>query len=54
MDIPFRLNNEKEVVDLIIGEVTDKTVLAMIDTVTSATGLRIPFEKLVQDIKCPA
>ena len=51
VDIPFGLNNEEEVVDLIIDKVTDKTVLAMIDTVTSATGLRMPFEKLVRDIQ---
>ena len=51
VDIPFRVKNEEEVVDLIMDKVTGKTVLAMIDTVTSATGLRMPFEKLVRDIQ---
>ena len=51
VDIPFRVKNEGEVVDLIMDKVTGKTVLAMIDTVTSATGLRMPFEKLVRDIQ---
>ena len=51
VDIPFRVKNEEEVVDLIMDKITGKTVLAMIDTVTSATGLRMPFEKLVRDIQ---
>ena len=51
VDIPFRVKSEEEVVDLIMDKVTGKTVLAMIDTVTSATGLRMPFEKLVRDIQ---
>ena len=51
VDIPFRVKNEGEVVDLIMDKITGKTVLAMIDTVTSATGLRMPFEKLVRDIQ---
>ena len=33
--------------EAILGAVTDRTVLAMIDTVTSPTGLRMPFETLV-------
>ena len=51
VDIPFRVKNEGEVIDLIMDKITGKTVLAMIDTVTSATGLRMPFEKLVRDIQ---
>ena len=51
VDIPFRVKSEEEVVDLIMDKVTGKTVLAMIDTVTSATGLRMPFEKLVRNIQ---
>ena len=51
VDILFRVKNEGEVVDLIMDKITGKTVLAMIDTVTSATGLRMPFEKLVRDIQ---
>ena len=34
-----------------MDKVTGNTVLAMIDTVTSATGLRMPFEKLVRNLQ---
>ena len=51
VDIPFRVKNEEEIVDLIMDKVTGNTVLAMIDTVTSATGLRMPFEKLVRNLQ---
>jgi len=47
VDIPFRVQSESEIVDLIMGAVTEKTVLALVDTVTSPTGLRMPFEELV-------
>ena len=32
--------------DAMLNAVTERTVLAMIDTVTSPTGLRMPFEDL--------
>ena len=51
VDIPFRVDSENEVVDLIMAAVTGNTVLALIDTVTSATGLRMPFEELVQRLQ---
>ena len=51
VDIPFRVKNEEEIIDLIMDKVTGNTVLAMIDTVTSATGLRMPFEKLVRNLQ---
>jgi len=51
VDIPFRVKDEQEIVDLIIGAVTEKTVLALIDTVTSPTGVRMPFEDLVRRLQ---
>ena len=51
VEIPFRLESEEEIIDLILNSVTDRTVLALIDTVTSPTGLRMPFEKLVSELQ---
>ena len=51
VDIPFRVENDEEIFDLVMSAVTERTVLALIDTVTSATGLRMPFEKLVDSLQ---
>ena len=45
--IPFPIHSSEEIIESIMSCVTEKTRLAMIDTVTSPTGLRMPFEKLV-------
>ena len=45
--LPFPIEGPQVVMEAILGAVTDRTVLAMIDTVTSPTGLRMPFEALV-------
>ena len=45
--LPFPIEGPQVVMEAILGAVTDRTVLAMIDTVTSPTGLRMPFEELV-------
>jgi isopenicillin-N epimerase len=44
--IPFPIDGPQTVVDLMLSAATDKTKLVMIDTVTSPTGLRMPFEEL--------
>ncbi len=46
-DIPFPVENKEGIINKIMSCVTKKTKLAMIDTVTSPTGLRMPFEILV-------
>ena len=51
VDIPFRVRDEEEVIGPLLDAITEKTVLAMIDTVTSPTGLRMPFERLVKEIQ---
>ena len=47
VNIPFPIKEPQQAVDAIMGGVTDQTRLAMIDTVTSPTGLLMPFEQLV-------
>ncbi len=51
VNIPFRVRDDEEIVDLVMNAVTERSVLALIDTVTSATGLRMPFEKLVDNLQ---
>jgi len=45
--IPFPTESDEQVIAAILNHVTERTRLALIDTVTSPTGLRMPFEKLV-------
>ena len=49
--IPFPLEGPEVVIDQMLAAVTDRTVLAMIDTVTSPTGLRMPFEDLTSALE---
>ena len=51
VEIPFRVSDENEVIDSIMGAVTERTVLALIDTVTSPTGMRMPFEQLTSQLQ---
>ena len=46
-DIPFPIQGNQIIIDNIMKCVTENTKLAMIDTVTSPTGLLMPFEELV-------
>ena len=46
-EIPFPIDNQQIAIDSVMSKVSERTVLAMIDTVTSPTGLRMPFEELV-------
>ena len=47
-EIPFPVDNEQLIIEKILDCVSKKTKLALIDTVTSPTGLRMPFEKIVK------
>lgn len=46
--IPFPLCSEDEVVETVLDAVTDRTRLALLDHVTSPTGLVLPLARLVQ------
>ena len=46
--IPFPIEGPRTVIDLMKSAYTSKTKLVMIDTVTSPTGLRMPFEELTE------
>ena len=51
VNLPFRCESEEEIIEPLLGAITSRSVLAMIDTVTSPTGLRMPFEKLVSEFQ---
>ena len=46
--IPFPIDSPQTVVDLMKSACSERTKLVMIDTVTSPTGLRMPFEELTE------
>lgn len=45
--VPFPITSENEVVDVVRKAITDKTRFAIIDHVTSPTGLVYPIEKII-------
>lgn len=47
-ELPFPLSSPDEVVEAIVSKVTDRTRLALIDHVTSATGLVLPIAQIVE------
>lgn len=49
--LPFPPESEDQVVALVLGAATDRTRLAMFDTVTSPTGIRLPFERLTHELQ---
>lgn len=49
--IPFPIDHPDEVVDRILGAVTDRTRMALIDHVTSPTALVFPIEKIVRALE---
>ncbi|WP_419840295.1 aminotransferase class V-fold PLP-dependent enzyme [Candidatus Poriferisodalis sp.] len=49
--VPFPLENRSEVVDAVLGAVTDRTRILLIDAVTSATGLVMPVDELVAQLE---
>lgn len=46
-EVPFPLTDPEAVVSAVMAQVTDRTRLALLDHVTSQTGLIFPLEKLV-------
>jgi isopenicillin-N epimerase len=51
VDIPFPLSSPEVVTAAILGGVTPRTKLAVIDHITSQTGLVFPIESLVQRLR---
>ena len=49
--ISFPIDSNEQIIEEILQKVTEKTRLALIDTVTSPTGLRLPFEELVNELQ---
>jgi len=49
--IPFPIDSNEQIIEEILQKVTEKTRLALVDTVTSPTGLRLPFEELVSELQ---
>lgn len=49
-DVPFPLVSEQQVVDAIMAKVSSHTRLALIDHVTSATGLVFPLKEIVNKL----
>ena len=47
VNIPFPIQHQDEVIGAVMDAVTNNTRLAMLDTVTSPTGLLMPYEALV-------
>jgi isopenicillin-N epimerase len=46
-EIPFPITSADQVLEAVVGRVTDKTRLALIDHITSQTGLVFPIEEIV-------
>ena len=51
VEIPFPIEGPEVVIERVLDAVTDRTALAMLDTVTSPTGLRMPFEPLIEELE---
>jgi len=49
--LPFPIESNEQIIEEILQRVTRKTRIALIDTVTSPTGLRLPFEELVNELQ---
>ena len=51
VEIPFPLASEQQVIDAVLGAVTSRTRLLLVDHVTSATGLVLPIETIVRALE---
>jgi isopenicillin-N epimerase len=49
-NLPFPVQNEEQLLAPVLERVTEKTRIALLDQVTSQTGLILPIERLVQEL----
>jgi len=49
--IEFPIESPEQVTETIASHITKRTKLALIDTVTSPTGIRLPFEQIVSELQ---
>ena len=49
--LPFPIKSSEQVIETILNYTTENTRLALIDTVTSPTGLRLPFENITKELQ---
>lgn len=49
-DVPFPTRGADEIVEAILSKITGRTRLALLDHVTSQTGLVLPIERLVREL----
>jgi isopenicillin-N epimerase len=49
--VPFPLESDEEVIDAVLGRVTGRTRLAVLDHVTSPTALVFPVSRLVKELR---
>ena len=50
-ELPFPLRNDGEIVTAVLSNVSSRTKLALLDHVTSSTGVITPVEPLVQELR---
>ena len=50
VDVPFPLESPELVVDALLGAVTDRTKLALVDHITSLTGMVMPVARIVRGL----
>lgn len=51
VSLPFQPEGDEQIVELFLKAVTDRSRLALVDTVTSPTALRMPFEALTRALQ---
>lgn len=50
VDVPFPLRDAEEIVEAVLAGLTPRTRLALLDHITSPTGLVLPIERLVREL----
>ena len=48
--VPFPLNGPEQIIDAVLGAATSRTRLALLDHVTSQTGLILPLQRLINGL----